>query len=618
MSRDFLRQARAIFEPGDIVEMRLLGPGEPIKRWRPAADLPSMTDELAEYNRQGWNIYFGPNPRKARNLSGDKNVLLSRCLFADFDHIEADGCGPAEIVLGRIEDAGLPTPSLIANSGHGIHAYWRLAGPVTGLDRWRILQKRLIATVGSDPAIHNPERIMRAAGFENTKREPHAPAFIVQAGGGVYSLDEIEPHLKELSADLPVNTAAPVTRPVGTDRREVIARATLYTKTFEAVGEGDRNNAAFRYAARLREKFIDLDEADVFDLLRNVWGSDLPDAELRTVIRDAFRYGRKPAGSGFTETIRGRDHWRPYTEPPRPEDPAGSLGRLVEDTISGKRDAIALPWQQTHALTLALIVGTVTIFCGGPGGSKSFAMLQLMAYLLGCGVRCAIFELEESREFHLLRVLAQLSGLADITTPDWVKENPEAVRDALQANRAMITAMGRAMWACPDSQLTLDQLAEWTKKRAAEGCRVIIIDPVTAAAGTDKPWIADNAFLQAVKRTATEYGCSVVIVSHPQKTVSLPDMNQLAGGAAYGRFAQTILWLEAHDYREGRIKTLMGTIEDQHNRTLHLLKTRNSRGQGLRMAFDFDARNLTLRELGLVLKGKKRKKTLSVDDGENI
>lgn len=177
---DLYRYCRVVFEAHDMVELRLLGKGNPIKLWRTAEELPAMYEELLRYNRQGYNIYAGVNPRKAKGISGDDGVLLARCLFADFDGISpSDGCGPSESVLMRVQEAGLPNPTLVISSGHGVHTYWRLNEPLGDLNRWRQLQERLIAALGSDKSIKNPERIMRLPGFLNVKKEPHTECFIV-------------------------------------------------------------------------------------------------------------------------------------------------------------------------------------------------------------------------------------------------------------------------------------------------------------------------------------------------------------------------------------------------------------------------------------------------------
>ena len=169
-----------VFEAEDIVELRLLGKGSPIKLWKSARDLPEIYGQLIRYNRQNYNIYAGVNPRQAKGISGDEGILLVRCLFADFDDIlPGDGCGPSEFVLMRIGEAKLPNPTLVISSGHGIHTYWRLSEPIEDLKKWKQLQERLICTLESDKSIKNPERIMRLPGFLNVKEKPHTECFIV-------------------------------------------------------------------------------------------------------------------------------------------------------------------------------------------------------------------------------------------------------------------------------------------------------------------------------------------------------------------------------------------------------------------------------------------------------
>lgn len=178
--RDLHAYCQAVFEPNDIVELRLLGKGNPMKIWRAAKELSGMHEELLWHNQQGYNIYAGANPRNVKGISGDDGVLIARCLFADFDDIlPGDGCGSSEFALMRIEEANLPNPTLVIFSGHGIHTYWRLSEPVEDLDRWKQLQERLIAVLGSDRSIKNPERIMRLPGFLNVKEKPHTECFIV-------------------------------------------------------------------------------------------------------------------------------------------------------------------------------------------------------------------------------------------------------------------------------------------------------------------------------------------------------------------------------------------------------------------------------------------------------
>jgi hypothetical protein len=172
--------ADCVFEPADIVEIRAIARGGQVRKfWSKARDLPGLVPKLERLNRQNYNIYVGPNPRKAEGLSGDENVQVCRTLFVDFDKIDpGDGCGIWEFVEPRIEAAGLPIPTLTVFSGHGIHAYWRLTEALKPAE-WAGPQSRLIATLESDPACKNPERVMRLPGFLNVKKAPHADCFIM-------------------------------------------------------------------------------------------------------------------------------------------------------------------------------------------------------------------------------------------------------------------------------------------------------------------------------------------------------------------------------------------------------------------------------------------------------
>lgn len=289
----------------------------------------------------------------------------------------------------------------------------------------------------------------------------------------------------------------------------------------------------------------------------------------------------------------------------KPRGVACGVIELIEDVIAGRREAVKWPWSRIGGLTKALMPGTVTIVCGNVGASKSFMLLEAGAYWQESGIKTAIFELEEDRDFHLTRCLAQKS-IAAVTDPDWIRDNPEQARTLFAEHETFLESFGACIYASPDTQPTLSQLAEWISARAKAGSRIIGIDPITAAAHKGRSvWEEDNSFLHNVKRTATDYHCSVVLVTHPIKVVSLADVTQLAGGAAYQRFAQTILWLESHADKTSQVKTVCGTAEIEHNRTAHLLKVRNGKGQGVKLAFNFSSDSLTLREEGIIIKKPK-------------
>lgn len=172
---DYDRYVSIVYAPRDIVEWRLIrrlgGRPEVKSYWCQARECgDKLRERLLEHNDEGWHIYAGVNPRKEHGKKGDVNVLLARWVFADFDHVEpGDGCGRWEFVSDVIHRSGLDNPDIVICSGNGLHTYWKLTEPCTNLERWRSLQGRLADALGSDPAIKNPERIMRTPGFKNVK-----------------------------------------------------------------------------------------------------------------------------------------------------------------------------------------------------------------------------------------------------------------------------------------------------------------------------------------------------------------------------------------------------------------------------------------------------------------
>lgn len=178
-----------IFEPDDLVEVRLIPQGR--RLFTTASTIATLDRKLddANANGNGKNVYVGANPRRRKGGKAE-DVALARCLFVDLD-----GVAPDEGVR-CISGAGLPVPTCTVASGHGLHGYWRLAEPMTDLQMWTDSQKRLIALLGADPVIHDSPRIMRLPGFMNHKPPP-AMCEVIHAHPQVrYSLQTIiqDPH----------------------------------------------------------------------------------------------------------------------------------------------------------------------------------------------------------------------------------------------------------------------------------------------------------------------------------------------------------------------------------------------------------------------------------------
>lgn len=611
-----------VYERGDIVEWRALGNGRTKNDWVLAEELERQVEILLAYNIQGYNIYVGANPRTGKGQKGDDYVATFRTVFVDFDHLDVgEGCSADELALSRIEEAGLPMPTMRIFSGHGIHAWWRLRYPIK-VDDWVQVQKRMIATLDTDKVIKNPERIMRLPGFDNCKSEPRMPCFVIEADKHrLCSVTDMLDHCKKLDEGQSQETA-PAVRPVAQRPKdmEVKARAMLYAAKWPAIKEGDgRDNQAYHNSCILTNDF-ELSDGDALEILRS-WNATnippLPDDELVTAFGNAKKYKNKSPGTKLQEPPKRRAYASADEPPPYEDEPeivpkactaaAAGLKTVLDDTISGKRRTVEWPWPLLGEYTEALLDGTVTTVCGAKGATKTFLMLQSMAHWIDCGERVAMLVMEEDSQHCLRRCLAQKSGHAGITRSRWVKDHPEEAMAAWQNNREVLDKIGAHLFDLPEADIGLPQVARWIKERIEDKYRIIIVDPITAAVQTSDPWIQDAKFVNGVKRIAREGHVSIILTTHPKKGgSSMIDLDSLAGSAALVRFSQTILWLEAYDEeKEITIKTCLGNFHQMANRMIHILAARNATGRGKRIAYVFSSETLTFQEVGIFVKETK-------------
>jgi len=294
MQKELSRYAECVFNPADIVEVRRLPSGQ--SSWLEASRLVEAAESLLKENKTGQHIYISANPRRAEGGTKSKDVTCGRCLFVDFDNINPDEA------RARWLKSGLPGPSLTVNSGHGIHAYWRLTEPIIDMALWSKYQKKLIAMLDSDSAIHDPARIMRLPGFVNHK-EPEAVCRVI----------DVRPERIELKSLLnvldtatlkpePDSQVLPEEKPSKNNNDgNVLKRAVRTAAKWDGVRIGKRNCTAFQHAAYL-VKNLGLTEAEAWPVIRN-WNlknrPPLRTAELRQTLRNAITYGRHQANGNI-------------------------------------------------------------------------------------------------------------------------------------------------------------------------------------------------------------------------------------------------------------------------------------------------------------------------------
>ena len=156
--------------------------------------------EITKYNAQGYNIYYLPN-----TPGSDHSIPVSGSDIVHFDWVFVD-CdlkdgtySSKDEFINALGATNIPLTRL-ADSGHGIHAYWR----VSGLDAKSYLrfQRRLCRLYTTDEATGMIFQLMRAPGTINTKDEAHpVPCTLEFESDTVYTAEELDKLLPPITVE---------------------------------------------------------------------------------------------------------------------------------------------------------------------------------------------------------------------------------------------------------------------------------------------------------------------------------------------------------------------------------------------------------------------------------
>jgi hypothetical protein len=286
-----------------------------------------------------------------------------------------------------------------------------------------------------------------------------------------------------------------------------------------------------------------------------------------------------------------------------------ALSDRLESIIAGDWVNIEWPWREITTEAQALLPDTVTGLCGDAGAAKSLFLLEAFWHWHVAGEKVALFELEDDRVYHMQRVLAQLEQNAYLTDAEWIKNNPEKAREAMERQKDIITSFGKVVYDAPDKSLTQRDLVEWFEKRCQEGVKICGIDPITAAKTSDKPWIDDQRFIFDVKAIAKQYHSRLIYVIHPRVANGKvgPSLSRLAGGAAFARFSHSVFWLTRYDNERTSLvySSDFGKRHVTYERGMKISKARNGPGAGKEIAFNLGRETLCFSEYGEIIEEAK-------------
>lgn len=406
-----------------------------------------------------------------------------------------------------------------------------------------------------------------------------------------------------------------------TAKASVFDRARKYLDKVDPAISGQRgHDQTFKAASKLIEGFgLSIDDAR--PILKEYSLTCCPpwtDKQIEHKLEDAEK-NADPSKRGYLlrsefdpKPMNGNGHSR--IEPTKQETDAARklantpvngqssklVGDWIEGVISGKIEAIPWPWPIFSKMTKALFPKTVTIIAGMKGATKSFLLNQVFAEWHSKGYNVALLVLEDDREFTLRRMTAQREHQGGLLDDEWIRYFPEKARAAAVNQAAFLDAYGKCVTDV-DRTMTLGEVAKWVDEKCKSGCRIIGVDPITAATTSDKRWLDDKEFINTIKHSAKQYECSIVLVNHlDEKT------GAMRGGQDLANLAQTLVHIKAQEPEE--IETYWASESGMSvvNRVLYFDKTRNGKGTGMRLGFFFDSETLEFKERGLIRKVKKK------------
>ena len=281
-----------------------------------------------------------------------------------------------------------------------------------------------------------------------------------------------------------------------------------------------------------------------------------------------------------------------------------TLESQIAADASGKRYALKHESAMCMTSTNCFLPGSITMLCGSPGASKSFFVLQLIWQWFLNGVECSLLALESGIVFHERRALAQMAGNNGLLDPQYVLNNAEIGKRALETFGGEIDRMrrGKVIQSPADEKVDPEYLlkhvhTEWKRKQ-----KLAAIDPVTMLETGDKFWQEQQDFVRELKRLVRRSQMRVLLVTHPAKNAQKIHEDNMAGCVAFSQNSDSIFWLESHGRLE-KIDSSMGENFGKryaYNRTIHVLKTRFGFAEKPTIGIHFNGGTLGCTEVGFL------------------
>jgi hypothetical protein len=183
-----------------LLDLRAIAKGKPPKR-----EVFLLEDEVGiknfiKENVKNYDLYFGVATRDA-NGGKKENIVEIPGLWVDIDYKDID---PKEADRRLSEFPFKPT--LIINSGGGLHVYWIFKEPSTKeeMDLCEATMSGMVVRLGGDKQAAEAARILRIPGTLNHKYKPPREVSLRYHNGSRYNLSDFSDLVLDSSANSPV------------------------------------------------------------------------------------------------------------------------------------------------------------------------------------------------------------------------------------------------------------------------------------------------------------------------------------------------------------------------------------------------------------------------------
>jgi hypothetical protein len=592
------------------------------------------------------DVFFGVNPtrgpvRKNAGRGTEADITRLAGLWCDLD-VKPGGCPSldvAEAIIATLSIILDTRPSVIVESGHGLHAYWPISDGHIGdgnIGAARALIRRfgrLVAVVADTLGagvdnVYELARMLRVPGTFNNKTMGNGakPIPVVARAdiGGPLTMAEVDERLTEVGICEVDDDREAAREEISPPARWAWAENTCgYVATMIDNWAGDtptgRNPWLCSQEVRLAcaHRLGCVTEADYRrgrDVLQRRHRQLLDTAEPRRKLKrfefaDAHKLGLRRAAEKTDKQASAElaGHSHAATEQHDTVEAGENLAadghadRYIVTLIPANDIVSDIPdWVWEHEDLGRIQLGVLTLFAGRPGAGKSTAARWFAAQfskgaLDGCWKnkpqKIAYIASEESLQ-HVVKPGLQLAGadMNNIVFPE-VTFNSEAV--ALMSDR--------------------DE-AELTKQLKTQGVTAIFVDPIMATIRSKVDIYRNNELREALApwvRIAKRINGTVVGIVHLIKGNSGDIVASVNGSSAFGEVARCVFGFAKDPQNKGervmsQVKNACG-VEDlslEFEIAVHLF-TADSRRKGLMAVFSITGDSDTTAEEILSTPGGK-------------